>query len=111
MVTVLESEIERKCVGIAEKHECLLLKIEKRRGWPDRILMAPNGSMMFIEFKKVGETLMPMQRHIHQMICAMQFRVEVVDNFSLFLTLVLQLKRSSPPFGNPSHTKSGDLTG
>ena len=91
---ILESDIERKCVNIAERHGCILLKIEKRMGWADRILLTPNGKIMFIEFKKPGNSLMPMQKHIQQMVRTMGFSYEEVDNFSLFLTLLTRLKDS-----------------
>jgi hypothetical protein len=100
----LESSIERKCVTIARKHGCLLLKIEKQRGWPDRILLAPSGQICFIEFKKPGESLMPLQKHIQQELRLMNFMSEEVDNFSLFLQLVQRLKASSLNPGTPSHT-------
>lgn len=108
---VLESEIEKTCVKIAEKHGCLLLKLEKRRGWPDRLLLASNGRSMFIEFKRPGESLMPMQKHIQQTLRAMRHSSEEVDNYSLFLTLLLALKDSSPLYGHPNPTNKGGQNG
>jgi hypothetical protein len=98
---VLESSIERRCVEIAENNGCLLLKIEKRRGWPDRMLMAPNGKLMFIEFKKVGSSLMPMQKYVHEQLRTMNFSIEEVDNYTLFLALIHRLKGSSLSSGSP----------
>lgn len=104
-MVILESEIEKTCVKIAEKHACLLLKIEKRRGYPDRILLAPNGKLIWIEFKRPGENLMPFQKHVHQILKQMNFEVYEVDNYSLFLNLLLKLKGSSPQSGPLSRTK------
>jgi hypothetical protein len=104
-MSVLETDIEKKCKGIAEKHGCLYLKIQKIRGYPDRILLAPNGKICFVEFKKPGEPLMPFQKHIQSELRRMNFLCEEVDNFSLFLSLVLKLKDSSPTSGNLKLTK------
>jgi hypothetical protein len=102
---VLESEIERKCTTIAAKHRCILLKVEKRKGWPDRILMCPNGQMAWLEFKRPGEMPTKFQEHIHQELRAMNFRVYVVDNYSEFMTALLLLKGLDHPPGSPLTTK------
>lgn len=99
---VLESEIERKCKTIAEKHECILLKVEKRKGWPDRILLAPNGQMSWIEFKRPGEDPTTFQKEIHQQLVKMNFRVYVVENYSQFMGTILLLKALDLPNGSPS---------
>lgn len=91
---VLESVIEHKCRQIAEKHKCILLKIEKRRGWPDRLLLAPNGKSMFIEFKKLGEEPMPFQLYIHQQLRQMNHTVAVVDTYLKFMEALQLLKAS-----------------
>jgi VRR-NUC domain len=104
----LESEIERRCKTIAEKHQCILLKVEKRKGWPDRILLAPTGRLSWVEFKRPGERLMPMQEIVHQQLRAMRFRVETVDNYLTFLTLLQDLCNQ---FGPPLPIKSAAPTG
>jgi hypothetical protein len=105
-VTALESQIERKCVESSERHGCLLIKIEKRLGWPDRVLLAPNGKMVWVEFKRVGEDPRKIQTHIHQMLRGMNFEVRVVDSHLQFLA-ILQLLLGSPPLsGSPLTTKS-----
>jgi hypothetical protein len=102
---VLETQIERNCVGIAEKHECLLVKVEKRKGWPDRILLCPNGQMAWIEFKRPGEKPTAFQEHIHETLRRMNFRVYVVENYSQFLTNLLHLKGLGLLLGSPSTIK------
>jgi hypothetical protein len=48
-----ESELEKKAKKYAESKNCLLWKFESpsNAGVPDRILIAPNGIVAFIEFK------------------------------------------------------------
>jgi len=102
---VRESAIEQRCKTIAEKHGCFLLKVEKRKGWPDRMLLCPNGMMAWIEFKRPGENLSKFQEHIHDQLTLMHFRVHTVDNYSEFLTALLYLKGLVPPNGSLSTTK------
>ena len=103
---ILESELERKCTVEAEKHECLLVKMQKKMGWPDRILLCPNGQMAWIEFKREGEKTRKYQEYIHQVLRKMNFRVYVVDTFSQFQTLLRFLMDLGRPNGSPSTTKS-----
>jgi len=100
-----ERVIEQKCREIAEKHLCLLVKIEKRKGWPDRMLLAPNGQMAWMEFKRPGEAPTKMQEHIHQELRRMNFRVYVVENYSEFLSTVTYLKGLDRPSGSLLITK------
>jgi hypothetical protein len=95
---MLEIELEQKCRKAAEKQECILLKLEKRRGWPDRLLISPVGGQMFIEFKREGEEPRPLQKHIHQMLTAMQHRVEVIDHYTQFLEILVDF---NPRCGRP----------
>ena len=88
---VLESSIERAAVKYARSWKCILLKIEGQMGWPDRLLLCPNGTSMFIEFKRPGESLRPLQKHIQMTLRGMQFRAEEVDNLELFKTLLQDL--------------------
>jgi hypothetical protein len=104
-VLALEGEFEKKCRAIAEKHECILLKVEKRKGWPDRLLLCPNGQMAWMEFKRVGEKPTAFQEHIHETLRRMNFRVYVVENYSQFLTALLHLKGLGLLLGSPSTIK------
>ena len=100
-----ERVFEQKCREIAEKQQCILLKVEKRKGWPDRILLAPNGQMAWMELKRPGEKPTKMQEHIHEVLRSMNFRVHVVENYSEFLQIVISLKALARPNGSPSITK------
>lgn len=56
------------------------LNISGRRGWPDRMFMIPGGMPLLIEFKKPGGSVRPLQRHTHEILKALNYRVEVHDN-------------------------------
>jgi hypothetical protein len=60
----LESEIEGAFVKYAQARGCyaLKLRLDGRNGWPDRTVIGPEGLVMFVEFKRPGSKLRPMQR-------------------------------------------------
>ena len=99
---VLERDIEQACYKEAKKHKCLLIKIQGTKGWPDRILLAPQGQMALLEFKRPGGVVAPLQTHILEILQRMSFRAELVYSLEQFKTILEDLLR---PYGIPSHTK------
>ena len=83
-----ESIIEQQCVRLAEKHGCLLIKQTGMKGLPDRLLLSPNGSSMWIEFKAPGQSLKPLQLHWQKKLRAMGQEAEEVDSVQLFRTFL-----------------------
>lgn len=61
-VQILENPVEQSCKRHADKVGAILLKIEKRKGWPDRLLLFL-GFAVFIEFKRPGAVPEPLQQH------------------------------------------------
>jgi hypothetical protein len=55
---------------------------------PDRILIAPGGVVIFIEFKAPGKKATPLQKAIHEELRRMGCRVHVVDSVDLFSEIV-----------------------
>lgn len=100
---VLESEIEQACVKIAKEHKCLLLKIQGAKGYPDRLLLTPTGSAMFMEIKRPGESLRPLQRYILTELVKMGHKAEEIDSVELFKRCLLDLLA---PAGCRMDTKS-----
>lgn len=86
----------------AEKTGCKLLKIQGSKGWPDRLLLAPNGHMMFLEFKREGEGPRPLQAEILRQLQEMNFMAEQVDNLELFKRFTMHLLQKP---GNPTNTR------
>jgi len=91
----LEASVERSCRTIAQRYGCKLLKIERRKGWPDRILMGPGvagqAKICWVEFKREGETQNRLQRHIMKILENDGHQVLVVytiDQFTEALRLV-----------------------
>jgi VRR-NUC domain len=91
-----ESDLEQACRRISQTHGCLLLKIQGARGYPDRLLLRPNGTSTFIEFKRPGHSLRALQKHVLSVLRSKHFQVEEVDNKDLFLRVLLQ-QHGSPP--------------
>lgn len=103
VVQVLESEIERACVKLAKEHRCILLKIQKVRGWPDRLLLAPNGKALFLEFKAPGLTLRPLQAHFIAVLNQMGHPAQMVSSVEQFKQCLTDLLAQP---GNRTGTKN-----
>jgi hypothetical protein len=76
---MLEADIENGFVRRAEKRGCIALKlrIDGRKGFPDRTIFAPGGNILFIEFKAPGGKVSSQQREWHRKLRAMGFHVYV----------------------------------
>lgn len=105
---LLESEIEQACVKVAKEHKCILLKIKGATGWPDRLLLTPGGRAMFMELKRPGESLRPLQRHVLQELQSMGHPAEEVDSVELFTKCLQGLL---VPRGHPTDIKIGGSHG
>jgi hypothetical protein len=62
-----ESEIEQKMKDAVKKRGGLFMKFvsPSTRGVPDRIVITPDGRVCFVELKKEGGRLSPIQRYMH----------------------------------------------
>lgn len=51
---IKESTIERKHIAALRAEGCMVLKlnVQGTRGWPDVLVVEPNGFVYFIEFKR-----------------------------------------------------------
>lgn len=49
-------------------------------GWPDRIVLLPNGKAGFVEVKAAGKQPRPLQVHRHEQLRALGFLVYVLDD-------------------------------
>ena len=61
---ILEKEVERKLKVSLERIGCLVLKFVSpgNAGVPDRIVILPGGGVLFVELKRPGGKLRPLQR-------------------------------------------------
>lgn len=60
---ILEKEIEKKLKARLEKLGCMVLKFTSpgNAGVPDRLVLVPGGTVWFVELKRPGGKLRPLQ--------------------------------------------------
>lgn len=78
-----ESAIEDSIRKFAENNGCVFLKmaaVSGSNGKPDRLILREPGKMMFLEVKRPGETLEPLQVWWQKRLRAMGFICEWCDN-------------------------------
>lgn len=81
-MTPLESDIERRFVSQLKVWGITVIKLnlQGRCGWPDRQVILPGGRVLFVEFKRPGEELEPLQRHVHRQLRSLGHAVETFDD-------------------------------
>lgn len=87
----LEVSIEEAAVEkIKQLFGILGLKFNTRsgNGWPDRIFLIPGGRPLFIEFKRPGKDLEPLQADVHRQLREIGYDVEAADNIPDAVDLV-----------------------
>lgn len=62
-------------------------------GVPDRIVLLPQGRVVFVELKAPGKKLRAIQELRKKQLEKLGFRVEVIDNIDKVLEFVKELKR------------------
>jgi len=79
---MLESFLEKKFVEAVKNIGAKIFKFTSpgMAGVPDRIVLIPGGEIIFVELKKPGEKLRPLQLKRKKDLEAMGFQVEVVDS-------------------------------
>lgn len=82
MVTrvILERDLEAYFSRQCKKHKLLTLKLHVRfaRGWPDRIVALENGEVLWVELKRPGGVLSPLQIKVHDDLGKLGHKVHVV---------------------------------
>lgn len=77
-----ESQIERSVCLYAKSVGMLCYKFTSpgRAGVPDRIFLTPHGGVFFVEFKRPGGKLRPLQENEHRVIRKHGHDVYVIDS-------------------------------
>lgn len=99
----LEKDIEK---GFGEKlsawsyengFNVVYVKFTGAKGWPDRIITWGEGvpHMIWVEWKRPGERLRPLQAHVHKILQAMGHEVRVYDDARIALDEVKEAIRAS----------------
>ncbi|MEQ4654734.1 VRR-NUC domain-containing protein [Providencia rettgeri] len=85
MSKVREDVIEKYLVNEVKKAGGIAYKFISpgRRGVPDRIVLLPNGKIIFVECKAPGEKPRPDQLREHARLFALGFHVVVLDRKDL----------------------------
>jgi hypothetical protein len=83
-VVILESAVERRFVRYMKQSEdlCLCLKFtcQGSTGWPDRMVLLPKGRVVFVEFKRPGGKLRPLQKERHRQLKELGHEVWTTDD-------------------------------
>jgi hypothetical protein len=98
----IESDAVEQIEGWWGSVYCLKLNVLGRRGWPDRLILAPEGTVMFVEFKRVGEKPRKLQEFCHDILTTLGFEVQVHDDTDEAVEAVkayIRSKTDSAPFG------------
>jgi len=79
----LEKEVEKKACAYGRKTgwECRKYTSPAHRSVPDRLCLHDFGTVIFIEFKRLGEDATDQQLIEHKKLRARGFTVYVIDNF------------------------------
>ena len=76
-----EKYIEQKLVREVRKRGGLCEKWNSSSaGWPDRIVLLPNGKIGFVEVKTLGEKPRKLQIHRHDQLRALGYKVFILDD-------------------------------
>lgn len=78
----LEKKIQKNVVEYARKKNFIALKVNvgSQRGWPDYVLIDPDGWHVWMEFKKPGEEPEPLQIHRAIQLTERGILVYVIDS-------------------------------
>jgi hypothetical protein len=85
-----EKYLERKLNEAVKRlgGESIKLEARLRAGLPDRMLLLPNGLIVFVELKTKGKKPTRIQTLTHDRFRDLGFRVEVIDNYNSLLKLI-----------------------
>ena len=76
-----EREIEKHLIDEVKRRGGLCEKwISGTAGWPDRLVLLPDGVFAFVELKAPGESPRPLQKARHRKLRSLGFKVYVIDS-------------------------------
>lgn len=82
-----ESDIQGDVVAYARSLRIIARKLNFGEGWPDYVFLF-KGRVLFIEFKRPGESPTHLQNQMRSILKAEGFRVEVVDSIQIGTQLI-----------------------
>ncbi len=77
-----EKDVERYLVTLSHKNKILTFKLvsPNQSGVPDRIVIAPDGALYFVELKRPGQQPRPLQQSVFAKLRNYGHPVYVIDN-------------------------------
>ena len=95
---ILEREIEEKFKVSMEGLGCLVFKFVSpgRAGVPDRLVAVPGGKCIFVELKRPGGKLRPLQRYWKKAIESIGGTYYVVDSYKAIANLCQEIREVMP---------------
>lgn len=90
-MTLRESKVEALIRQFAESNGCIFLKLPASpgsNGKPDRLVLAPGDRAMFLEIKRFGEDLEPLQAYWQKKLRQLGFRSEWCDSPTAGIALI-----------------------
>lgn len=97
---MLEKELERKLRYYVETGlggRCMKWVSPGNRGVPDRIVLLPGGQAAFIEMKRPGGRVDPLQEYWHKQLRSLGYPVYVIYTLDDLLSVLRALKHLEPP--------------
>lgn len=83
MSVLREAAIEASCCKYARELGAITLKLHER-GWPDRLFIRINGSVLFVEFKSKRGKLSPLQEYVNEKIKKRKVEVRTITSLEDF---------------------------
>lgn len=79
---ISEKDVERYLVALSHKNKILTFKLvsPNQSGVPDRIVIAPNGTLYFVELKRPGQQPRPLQQSVFDKLRNYGHPVYIIDN-------------------------------
>jgi hypothetical protein len=74
----LEAYFSKQCKKAG--HLTLKLNVRFARGWPDRIVALENGEVLWVELKRPGGKLSPLQLKVHNQLDKLGHFVHVINS-------------------------------
>jgi hypothetical protein len=74
----LEAYFSKQCKKAG--HLTLKLNVHFARGWPDRIVALENGEVLWVELKRPGGKLSPLQLKVHNQLDKLGHFVHVINS-------------------------------
>jgi VRR-NUC domain len=101
---VLEKNLQRSCIRYATSLGALCVKLSAlgrygNAGFPDYLIILPNGRVLFVEFKAPNGALTKLQEHWQAKLRAAHQQVHTVDSggdFRLILTVAMGAAPTCP---------------